>query len=63
MPRTGRDRLLDSINEGYGALLSVVEDTEGRGIGSPGPCWRRPARGEHELWSCPEMDRLADELL
>jgi hypothetical protein len=49
MPRTGRDRLLDAINEGYGALLSAVEDTEGRGHRVSRTVLAEARKGEHEV--------------
>jgi hypothetical protein len=48
MPRTRRDRLLDAINEGYGALLSAVEDTEGRGHKVSRTVLAEARKGEHE---------------
>jgi hypothetical protein len=49
MSRTRRDRLLDTINEGYGALLSAVEDTEGRGHKVSRTVLAEARKGEHEV--------------
>ena len=49
MSRTPRDRLLDGINEGYGALLSAVEDTEVRRHKVSRTVLAEARKGEHEV--------------
>ena len=49
MPRTGRDRLLDAINEGYGALLAAAEDTEARTHKVSRAVLAEARKGEHEV--------------
>ena len=49
MPRTRRDRLLDGISGGYGALLSALEDTEGRGHRVSRSALAEARKGEHEV--------------
>lgn len=49
MPGTGRDRLLDAINEGYGALLAAAEDTEARTHKVSRSVLAEARKGEHEV--------------
>jgi len=47
-PRTGRDRLLDAISEGYGALVAAAEDTETRRHKVSRTVLAEARKGEHE---------------